>query len=335
MSSNNNTSNKRKRPYSRQRNPPRGGPGILWTCETGRERKCLHQGLEMLQGVVATVENDEDNKKKTEQKMSLEEEISALKKQKNGDCPFSLYETGCRGTVFVLCTLPGCNLIPPIQSTSSAKKAREQEQQGESEGESKRQRTLEDAVEEDGDRKQEPKDTANSSRHDDEILSSPCVWDPLETVRTIITDLQQTQQHDDTKVSSRFVTRMIPIQATCFVDAFEIAQTVDWLLKRLLKTIPAAPAEYTFSIQPKRRNCSILNSKEIIECVADQVVQTTSTSPMSKPWKVDLRQPDFTIQVEICKTLCGVSIFSKSYLSFVRNFNLAEIRSRVGVVASE
>ena len=31
-------------------------------------------------------------------------------KKKRGGVPFQIYNTGCRGTVFLLCTLPGCGL---------------------------------------------------------------------------------------------------------------------------------------------------------------------------------------------------------------------------------
>ena len=42
----------RKRKYKegkRKFNPKRGGPGILMTCEQGREHKCEREGVDILQ----------------------------------------------------------------------------------------------------------------------------------------------------------------------------------------------------------------------------------------------------------------------------------------------
>jgi tRNA(Ser,Leu) C12 N-acetylase TAN1 len=79
----------------------------------------------------------------------------------------------------------------------------------------------------------------------------------------------------------------------------------------------------------KRRNCGHVTRDQIIDTVGGVVEQATKEDP----WKVNLRQPDYTVWIEICKTLTGVSIFPSSVQNMSRNFNLAEIREQVGVAA--
>jgi len=42
-------------------------------------------------------------------------------------------------------------------------------------------------------------------------------------------------------------------------------------------------------------------------------------------FQVDLSNPDYTIVVEICKTVCGISVVEKS--KELKNFNIQEIRN--------
>merc|ERR1719232_55173 len=88
--------------------PKRGSPGFLLTCETGREVKCQREGIELLLYYYNSggMELDHDciEEKAT---LSLDEEISMLKKKKyscssDEKNPFTLYETGCRGIVFLM-----------------------------------------------------------------------------------------------------------------------------------------------------------------------------------------------------------------------------------------
>jgi tRNA acetyltransferase TAN1 len=327
-----------------QRNPPRGAPGILMTCETSRERKCQQEGLEILRyywdslvkvAGVAEAES-ESAPAESEKPQSLEEEIEALKKANRkpaADDPFGVYETGCRGTVFVLCTLPGCPLIPPIQPTRIDGTLHLKKGAGNEEGDvpAKKQR-LEDGPTAQKDDTEEETPVVHSS------IANP-VWDPLGSVRSIIQDLERSVSSPNTASqsgipSSRFVTRMIPIQATCFASLEEIQQTVRALLDQVLEALPAKSTETstsppTFCVQVKRRNCGHVTRDQIIDTVGGVVEEATK----AEPWKVNLRQPDYTVWVEICKTLTGVSIFPSSVQNMSRNFNLAEIRERVGVAA--
>lgn len=333
---------------SQRYQPKRGVPGILWTCEPGKERRCLREGLDMLQYYLdkhrpkLTVNTAEDDDNKAKKQLSLDDEIAMLqdqsKRSQRSGLPFSVYETGCKGTVFLLHTESATPKpkggIPTTSSTI--------ENEATDEPASKKPRI---DLEKDGDLKDGSLEETNESSLPGVVhktVPSPSQtkkdsWDSAPTVLEVFEDVLKevgsgkAQPSDDSTAtgrvsssipSSRFVTRMIPIQYTCFASIEEIQQTVEDLLKRHES---ADKSKHTFAIQTKRRCCEHLSSQAIIQAVACRVVQ------MKPKWTVDLRQPDYTVIIEICKTLVGVSILSGSYLSVVRNFNLAEIRARVGV----
>jgi tRNA acetyltransferase TAN1 len=79
----------------------------------------------------------------------------------------------------------------------------------------------------------------------------------------------------------------------------------------------------TFGIALKRRLChEQLTKEKIITIIAKEVVQIVPTC------KVQLDNPEITIVVEICKTLCGISIVPRCEENF-GNFNLAVAREKV------
>ena len=75
------------------------------------------------------------------------------------------------------------------------------------------------------------------------------------------------------------------------------------------------------AVQFKRRNCDNVKRDEIIQAVASQVVETTQ-------WKVDLTDPDYTVWIEVCKTLCGISVVPRKYLAMAPKFNIAALRDK-------
>ena len=129
---------------------------------------------------------------------------------------------------------------------------------------------------------------------------------------------------------SRFITRMIPVQATCFSGVSEIQHAVGCLVHSTLQKYSSDNAnskKTTFAIQTKIRICGHLKRGQIIESVAKQVVET------APEWKVDLSDPDFTILVEVCKNIAGVSVISsgEQLNTSTRKFNLAELRTKVSL----
>jgi tRNA(Ser,Leu) C12 N-acetylase TAN1 len=342
-SSNNHYHRYKQQPH-RTNNPRRGGPGILFTCETGREYKARREGLEILQQdwdrskvpqkstntlksqtddhsnapLGATVVVEKDGSIKT----SLDEELAQLHKDRYkvssslSNLPFSIYETGCKGTVLVLyqnSTVdndnPEASATKPelgIHGTDSEKKC-----------------------------------TSNpNSAVIDDVNSTPAGitlfgknsahirWDPLMAVHRIAQDMT-------TKLpaytSSRFITRMIPIQITCYATIGDIAIAVQSLLEpivaanaqKLVSTISEASSSpnFSFAIQEKRRFCSQLKREPLITAVGDVVGAITKDNP----WNVNLSTPDYTIWIEVCKTIAGISIIPAIHMQ-PRNFNMVEWR---------
>lgn len=319
-------SNKRK--WSMLTRPKRGSPGVLLTCETGREQKCQREGLEILNhyystsvGDAAGAGNPEDGKKgdeETTKPLSLEEELSLLKSKKGSSesSAFGVYDTNCRGTIFVLCTLPKCNLIPAIQTEYMRSKMNNKTEPSKSEPAEGDSDKSPDQNESGLDAKNSPPEKAEevSGRNNAEDvkkslseLQNPPPWDPITTVKAIMSDIDNDSNKE--APSSRFVTRMIPIQATCFASSEELQLTCDEVLKRFI-----SKNTKTFAIVFKRRNCSSLDRNKAIKIVGDAMLK------LYPDCKVNLGAPDATIIVEVCGTLCGIVVVEK--FKAYRNFNL-------------
>ena len=284
------------------RNPKRGAPGIVLTCESGREIKCEREALDILQhdwdiNVVTVKESGKST--------SLDDELEKLKGSKIVS-PFSVYATGCRGMVVILCT--DCRLIvEPLEKTGDKEHngrhldASTTVTETEECGAAKKPRL-------DGGKSDET--SVGATDQDEESAS----WDPLEAVGRIVKDMESS---NSVFPSSRFITRMIPMQATMYASVDDIRNATESLI------VPFADQKNkTFAIQVKRRLCDHLKRDDVIAAIGPVVSEAAPT------WKVNLRTPDFTIVVEICKTFAGVSILSSAQMLVAPNFNLAELRER-------
>ena len=338
-----------------------------------------------------TVNDSLDNNKLKSLKrksLTLDEEISMLQKGTTADQVlqgehavgsgkkgskkvaklFRPYETGCRGSVFVMCTLPKCNLIPPILVNAKEDKAT---LSNEDISTLSNEEIASDCLkggptalihnsETGGTEQKVTKGTYSNSTG----LSQ---WDPIDTVSKIINDIAGEVETDAPR--SRFVTRMVPIQATCFASIIEIKMTAELLLKKYLH--PSGCNAYqmkrkapTFKIDFRHRYCSNVTRKEVIDTVirivdklndckhvegsidseCKEIVNVSKdTSEQDKHVKcenekneaantdekplftVDLSNPDFTILIEVCRTLCGMSVILNA--SSYRNFNLFELQN--------
>jgi hypothetical protein len=297
--------------------------------------------------------DDNDDTTKLQQaaasKLSLEDEIAMLKRlndtrttSRRSDLPFREYETGCRGTVFLLYT----GAAAAAEEGKSDKPADHQ--------------TSADTTSDGEPCTKKPRIETDSCDATSQSIAKAATktssWHVLPTVLAVFQDLvaeaaagagndnddndgatekteatlatnpstsSSTNSHIPT---SRFMTRMIPIQATCFASLTEIQDTVALLMQEHDST---STSKLTFAIQTKRRCLDHLTSHDMIQAIGRQV-------SVDRPnWKVDLRQPQVTVVVETCKSLVGISLLSSDYLSVVRNFNLAEIRAQVGMAATE
>mmetsp|Transcript_10831 Transcript_10831/g.16352 ORF Transcript_10831/g.16352 Transcript_10831/m.16352 type:complete len:408 (-) Transcript_10831:125-1348(-) len=353
-------------------------------------------------GAAVEVGSTNNNVKKG-QGMTLEEEIAMLKQEKK-KAPFHEYETGCRGAVFIMCTLEKSNLVPsPIPSSLCADEEnntvkRKIDDQGDkdtlnsSNPSNKKQKTEQAA------QKIETKEAKNNDEGaigdkdkdeegDKEVTTQntstadETKWDPIQTVLSIIKGIKN---DESAAPRSRFITKMIPIQATCFANMEEMQSTATSLIRKFL--IPHGIQFYhngsnsstgesesksndqkkkppTFKIEFRKRFCSHLKRDEVIEIIANavqvltndfwdsnkkvgeiskdtsEVEQNASNSckeeGQSKGDKnddtqlfgVDLKNPDYTIIVEVCRTLCTMSVVkdAQSY----HNFNLTKIQENI------
>lgn len=299
-----------------------GRPGILLTCETGKERICCREAIEILNhyyldGNGGNNHVDEDYKDARNENLSLEDELMILK-SKGGALDeslssFSEYETSCRGTVFLLCTIPDCNLIPTIQTQYMMSKKSDDKNH-------KKVMNSDDGITTDVKAEKQKKEVhcegtqvPPPKKLDDTptIISSKDIlpWDPIKTVRRIMSDIGD--DLDKATPRSRFVTRMIPIQATCYASPEELKLTVTELLDNYLPR-----ASKTFAIVIKRRHCNGLDRNTVIQIVGNAV---TTLIPNCA---VHLDEPNVTIMVEICNKLCGISVIEN--MKAYRNFNLVE-----------
>jgi THUMP domain len=304
---------------SHTNNPRRGGPGILFTCETGREFKARREGLEILQqdwerssisrtdmsridrSASASANGTDDTSKST-----LEEELATLRRERFNEqspssaSPFALYETGCKGVVVVLFQQPaGKNSISSTCTTAN----------GSSESNGK-----------------------GSVEHDMSGDHPMKLWDPVLAVHRIAQDMTEKAP---VYTSSRFITRMIPIQTTCYATIADIVMAAQALLQPIVDSqshltvsgetsgdsFPPSVRSHTFAIHEKRRFCSQMKREPLITAVGNMVGEVTR----KKPWTVQLTNPDYTIWIEICKTLAGISILPFGHLH-PRNFNMVEWR---------
>ncbi len=453
----NNNRNKGKKDPNFRHNPKRGPPGILLFCETGRERKCLNEAMEILNHYYYSIDNKNgggsssgngseggvDDNGKAEKVMTLEEEIAMLKQQKK-KAPFHVYETGCKGAVFIMCTLEDSNLVsvpksspppstlsPSVTDDTAIGKGHIREEDNTENATTKRK--LHDKCDKDNStstnhKKQKTENTAVTTTESKKVNSdqggvidgaddnqetaiensstaTKLKWDPIQTVQSIIQDIRN---NESTAPRSRFIARMIPIQATCFANMEEITSTATALIRKFL--MPHGIQSYsdgrsagesksndneeggtghnsedqreklpTFKIEFRRRFCAHLKRDGVIEIIAGAVqsltaeywngkkvgvpakmneetaekVQETANSSSKEEvekdgdrdcntqgnstdekhdhtqlFAVDLKNPDYTIIVEVCRTLCTMSIVKGGAQSY-RNFNLTKIQEDV------
>lgn len=319
-----------------------------------------------------------------EKPLSLEEEIAMLRKGAAAEevlsyepsskrprnassassmkSPFSIFDTGMRGMICILCNLPGCEMVPYdaiLAEIRAAKEEKERKDAAAAADDGDVATGNDDSKKSDDNEnvkvdKKEP--TSKASKKD-----GPTLWDPVETVKCIMLDAKIIRKgNDDTKndntnddeggdnpdkkeddkketsvtkellasppPGSRFISRILPMQATCFASVDEIKAVSISLLKQCLPTfhdiLSKDGKEITFKLELKRRLCSHLKRDEVIEAVTPVVMGGLEEMPGYK-FSVNLSDPDFSIRIETCKSLVGVSILQRA--DWHKNFNLAEV----------
>lgn len=309
---------------TRRNNPRRGFPGVLCFCETGKENRCEREAKDILhyymakEGCQNENNSSNDSDQSSTKKISLEEEISILKKMSKGDDSYlKVYNTGCRGTVSLMFTRQNSQLVDLVQSRAPkpvrVKKGGEERPEDEDDSEN--------YLRESKKVKLTKNDTENEGSE----------WDPVPTVTSIFQGIKDNDIHAP---SSRFVTRMVPMQVTCHAAMDEIVPNMRELLAKFLMPHGISSADSkdpnkkipSFKISYKRRCCDDLKTKDMIESVANVIEELTAeyfeelNVKKQNLFRVDLSNPDYTILIEICRTLVGMSVV-KNAADF-NNFNL-------------
>jgi tRNA acetyltransferase TAN1 len=125
------------------------------------------------------------------------------------------------------------------------------------------------------------------------IRSQPPV-DPVAMTMKILRDIVETKQQ-----KTRYANRIIPFVLTCRSELSEIEQLAE---KVLAPIFHQTQQSLRYAIQPKIRNCNRVDRDELIRTIAAKVGPNHT---------VDLKQPEYTILVEVfkvCVYLCVIDL---------------------------
>nr|XP_033819405.1 THUMP domain-containing protein 1 isoform X2 [Geotrypetes seraphini] len=132
--------------------------------------------------------------------------------------------------------------------------------------------------------------------------------EPEKLVHHILKDMYTTK-----KKKAKVIFRMLPFSGTCKAFLEDMKQYAETFFVPWFKT----PNKGTFQIVYKARNNSHMNREEVIKELAGVVGNLNPEN------KVDLNNPEYTIVVEIIKTVCCLSVV-KDYV-LLKKYNLQEV----------
>uniref|UniRef100_A0A182TCF9 THUMP domain-containing protein n=1 Tax=Anopheles maculatus TaxID=74869 RepID=A0A182TCF9_9DIPT len=131
--------------------------------------------------------------------------------------------------------------------------------------------------------------------------------DPNEMALKLMKDLSTTKKH-----KSRFILRMLPIQAVCRANLKDIIDVVGNLSDRFFLKEPK-----TYAIIFNRRLNNDLSREDVIREVADLITTKNAGN------KANLKSPQLAVIVEVIKGLCCIGILPEYYQ--LRKYNLVEL----------
>ncbi|XP_032233846.2 THUMP domain-containing protein 1 isoform X2 [Nematostella vectensis] len=134
---------------------------------------------------------------------------------------------------------------------------------------------------------------------------------PLDLVRSIFEDLQK-----NGKMKSRLCLRFLPVDATCHAKEEDIKKTALSLFEDYFLVENIKPCK--FAITFKARNNSNMQRDDVIKLLAGLIGEA------GKGHTVDLGNPDWTICVEVIKSVCCLSVVN-NYKAFKR-YNISELQ---------
>lgn len=131
--------------------------------------------------------------------------------------------------------------------------------------------------------------------------------DPNEMAVKLMKDLSTTKKH-----KSRFILRMLPIQAVCRANLKDIIDVVGGLSDRFFLKEPK-----TYAIIFNRRLNNDLSRDDVIREVAELITTKNAGN------KANLKSPQLAVIVEVIKGLCCIGILPEYYQ--LRKYNLVEL----------
>ncbi|CAL0332025.1 unnamed protein product [Lupinus luteus] len=133
---------------------------------------------------------------------------------------------------------------------------------------------------------------------------------PKDIAQHIVTSAAATRKH-----MSRFILRILPIEATCYASKEEISKAMQPLVERYFPSETQNPQK--FAVLYEARANTGIDKMEIIDAVAKSI---------PGPHKVDLSNPDKTIVVEIARTVCMLGVIDK--YKELSKYNLRQLTSQ-------
>ncbi|KAH1157081.1 hypothetical protein GYH30_029730 [Glycine max] len=133
---------------------------------------------------------------------------------------------------------------------------------------------------------------------------------PKDIVHRIVTSAASTGKH-----MSRFILRILPIEIACYASKEEISRAIKPLVEQYFPVETQNP--HKFAVLYEARANTGVDRMEIIDAVAKSV---------PGPHKVDLKNPDKTIVVEIARTVCLIGVIEK--YKELSKYNLRQLTSR-------
>uniref|UniRef100_A0A2M4CIS3 THUMP domain-containing protein n=1 Tax=Anopheles darlingi TaxID=43151 RepID=A0A2M4CIS3_ANODA len=131
--------------------------------------------------------------------------------------------------------------------------------------------------------------------------------EPTALAHKVLQDLSTTR-----KAKSRFILRMVPIEAVCRANLKDIIDTVGSLSDRHFLKEPK-----TYAIIYNHRLNNELPRDDVIRELADLISSKNAGN------KANLKNPELAVIVEVIKGLCCIGIVPEYYT--LRKYNLAEI----------
>ncbi|CAO3607296.1 unnamed protein product [Cunninghamella blakesleeana] len=136
--------------------------------------------------------------------------------------------------------------------------------------------------------------------------------EPSKFIHDILIDMQEKQVK-----KTRYISRLLPVQKTCHANLPEIEREAKLVISpqfSAMKDENDNIISKSFSVNARIRNCSKIDRMEVTKAFA---------SAVGLPHKVDLKEPDYVIIVEICQTICMMSVVSD--FGKLRKYNLESL----------